>query len=60
VCAQLNLEVMCKRPKKREDYLIFVNFGVKKFIVKNTQKSKTLMFECYNLLAPMERGAAIF
>jgi hypothetical protein len=39
MCAQLDLEVMSKRPKKK-DHLIFVNFGVKKFIVKNTQKNQ--------------------
>jgi hypothetical protein len=38
--AQLDLEVRCKRPKKREDLLIFINFGVNKFILKNTQKTK--------------------
>jgi hypothetical protein len=38
MCAQLDLEVRCKRPKKREDHLIFINFGVKKFTLKNTQK----------------------
>jgi hypothetical protein len=27
-----------KDPKKREDHLIFINFGVKKFTPKNTQK----------------------
>jgi hypothetical protein len=27
-----------KDPKIREDHLIFINFGVKKFIVKSTQK----------------------
>jgi hypothetical protein len=43
-----------KDPKKREDRLIFINFGVKKFTLKDTQKNKTLMFECYNLLDPME------
>jgi hypothetical protein len=43
-----------KDPKKREDHLIFINFGIKKFTVKNTQKNKTLMFECYNILDPME------
>jgi hypothetical protein len=32
------LEVRCKRPKKREDHLIFINFGAKKFIVRNTQE----------------------
>jgi hypothetical protein len=34
------LKVRCKRPKKREDHLIFINFGVKKFTLKNTQKKK--------------------
>jgi hypothetical protein len=43
-----------KDPKKREDHLIFINFGVKKFMAKNTPKKKTLIFECYNLLAPLE------
>jgi hypothetical protein len=60
MCAQLDLEVMCKRPKKRKDRIIFINFGIKKFAVENAQKNKTLMFECYNLLAPMEWGTAIF
>jgi hypothetical protein len=32
------LEVRCKRLKKREDHLIFINFGVKKFTLKNTPK----------------------
>jgi hypothetical protein len=52
--APLDLKVRCKRPKKREDHLIFINFGVKKFTLKNTQKKETLTFECYNLLDPME------
>jgi hypothetical protein len=52
--AQLDLEVMCKRPKKREDHLIFINFGVKKFTLKNTPKKKTFDVECYNLLDSME------
>jgi hypothetical protein len=38
--AQLDLEVRCKRPKKREDHLIFINFGVKKFTLKNTPKKE--------------------
>jgi hypothetical protein len=54
MCAKLDLEVRCKRPQKKEDHLIFINFDVKKFTVKNTQKKETLMFECYNLLTPME------
>jgi hypothetical protein len=44
-----------KDPKKRKNHLIFINFGVKKkFTQKNTQKKKTLMFDCYNLLVPIE------
>jgi hypothetical protein len=36
------MEVMCKRSrkKKKKNHLIFINFGVKKFIVKNTQKEE--------------------
>jgi hypothetical protein len=34
------LEVRCKRSKKREDHLIFINFGVKKFTLKNTPKKE--------------------
>jgi hypothetical protein len=61
MCAQFDLEVSCKRPKKRrEEHLILINFGVKKFTIKNTKRKKTLMFECYNFIDPKERGAAIF
>jgi hypothetical protein len=28
--------VICKRSKKRKAHLIFINFRVKKFIVRNT------------------------
>jgi hypothetical protein len=39
--AQLDLEVRCKSPKKKKkNHLIFINFGVKKFTLKNTQKKK--------------------
>jgi hypothetical protein len=41
VYAQLDLEVRCERPKKeREDNLIFINFGIKKFTTKNTPKKE--------------------
>jgi hypothetical protein len=40
VCAQLDLEVNCKRSKNKKDHLIFINFGVKKFTVKNTQEKR--------------------
>jgi hypothetical protein len=40
MCAQLDLEVMCKRSKIRKDHLIFINFGVKKFTIKNIQKNQ--------------------
>jgi hypothetical protein len=55
-----NWKWCAKDPKKREDHLIFINFGVKKFTLKNTQNKRTLIFECYNLLDPMEWGAVIF
>jgi hypothetical protein len=31
-----------KTPKKREDHLIFIDFGVKKFTLKDTPKKKKL------------------
>jgi hypothetical protein len=49
-----------KDPKKKKDHLIFINFGIKKFTLKNTPQKKTLTFECYNLLDPMECGLVIF
>jgi hypothetical protein len=51
---------LAKDPKKREDHLIFINFGVKKFIVRVFQKKKTLMFECYNLIDPQEMRSCNF
>ena len=33
-----------KDPKKRKDHLIFINFKVKKFTIKNIQKKRTLLF----------------
>jgi hypothetical protein len=33
--------------------------NTKHVTVKNAQKNKNLMFECYNLLDPLEYGAAI-
>jgi hypothetical protein len=60
-CAfNLNWKWGAKDPKKREDHLILIYFGIKKFTIKKTQRKKTLMFECYNLLDHMEWGAAIF
>jgi hypothetical protein len=40
VYAQPGLEVISKRFIKKKDHLIFINFGVKKFTKKNTQKKK--------------------
>ena len=40
--AQLDLEVRYKRPKKKKDHLIFINFGIEKFTIKNIEK-KTLL-----------------
>jgi hypothetical protein len=60
MCPQLDLEVSCKRPKKRRDHLIFINFGGKEFTIENIPKKTTFMFECYNLLDPKDWGAVIF
>jgi hypothetical protein len=56
----LNLffKFLAKDPKKRRYNLNIMNFEVKKFTVRNSQK-KTLMFECYNLLDPMDWRAVI-
>jgi hypothetical protein len=55
MCAQLDLEVMRKRPKERKkDHLIFINFWSKEVHNKKHPKKKTLMFECYNLLNSKE------
>jgi hypothetical protein len=54
---------MQKTSKKRKDHLVFINFGVKKFTITKAQKNRTLIFECYNLLAPKaskEPGVANF
>jgi hypothetical protein len=53
-------EVRSQDAKKKEDHQIFANFGMKKFIVKKTSQKKTLVFEHYNLVHPMEQGALIF
>jgi hypothetical protein len=37
---QLDLEVRCKRPKKREEHLIFINFGVKEVHTKKHPRKK--------------------
>jgi hypothetical protein len=43
---QLDLEVRCKGFKKKQDPLIFINSGLKKFTVNNIPKNeKTLMSE---------------
>jgi hypothetical protein len=56
MCAQLDLEVMRKRSKKKKRPSNFHYFWSKEVHSKEhpLQKNKTLMFECYNLLAPME------
>jgi hypothetical protein len=41
MCTQLHLEVCAKDPKRIKDHLIFINFGIKKFTVKNTPKKQT-------------------
>jgi hypothetical protein len=46
---KLDLEVICKKPKKKEDHLIFMNFGVKKFTVQKTSKKE--MFDVWTSYA---------
>jgi hypothetical protein len=38
--AQLDLEVRCKRPKKRKDHLIFINFGENEVHTKKHPQKK--------------------
>jgi hypothetical protein len=33
-------KLCAKDPKRRQDHLIFINFGVKKFTIKSTKKKK--------------------
>jgi hypothetical protein len=55
MCAQLDLEVMSKRFKEKRRISYFHKFWNKEVHNKRTpKKKKSLMFECYNLLDPME------
>ena len=45
--------------KMKEDYLIFMNFGVKKFTVIKRPENKYLMFEHHNLMDPTEPEGSI-
>jgi hypothetical protein len=38
--AQLDLEVRCKRSQKKRRPSIFINFGVKKFTLRNTPEKR--------------------
>jgi hypothetical protein len=61
--AQLDLEVMCKRPSKKEltsnFHALWSEVHCKSYQPKK-KKQQTLVFECYNLMDPMEFGAIIF
>jgi hypothetical protein len=55
MCTQLVLEVPYKRPKKKEIPSSFHEFRSEEVhSEKHPKKNKKLMFECYNLLDPME------
>jgi hypothetical protein len=55
MCAQLDLEVRHKTPKKERRPSNFHEFRSKELhSKKHPQKKKTSMLECYNLLDPME------
>ena len=46
-------------PQKKEGHLIFMNFEVKKFIIKRPLK-KNLMFEYYNVVHFIKQGIVFF
>jgi hypothetical protein len=55
MCAQLDLEIIPKRPKKeRRPSNLHYFWSKEVHSKKHPKKNKALMFECYNLLAPME------
>jgi hypothetical protein len=54
---QLNLQLISKRSPKEETLSNFHEFWNDEFQKKN---KKTLMFEYYNLINPLEQGAVIF
>jgi hypothetical protein len=56
MCVQLDLEVICKKPKKEGRLSNFEEFHPQ----KRPSKKKALMFECYDLVDSMEKGAIIF
>jgi hypothetical protein len=49
-----------KKEKKFKKISNFYKFWSKEVHSKKTSKKNPLMFECYNLLDPMEYGAQIF
>jgi hypothetical protein len=53
--SQLDLEVTSEVVKNIKQHLIFMNFGLKNFIMKNdTILLFKTMFECYNLIDPIQ------
>jgi hypothetical protein len=58
---ELDLEVVCKRSIKDGRPPNFQEFwGGDVHCKRKPPKEKTLMFECYSLVPPVERGALIF
>jgi hypothetical protein len=61
MCALFNLEVRHKRPKQKG-----ITSNLHKFWSQEVQrkkhpkKKKTFVFECHNLMDPMELGVVIF
>jgi hypothetical protein len=62
MCALSSLEVRCKRPKKKGDNKQFPQILESRSLVNKKPKFllKKFVFECYNLMDPMELGAVIF
>ena len=56
---QLNFKVISETFKEWKKHLIFLNFEVRNFTMKNGPKKNTLMFECYYSMDPIDEGVEI-
>jgi hypothetical protein len=60
MCVQLDLSVISRGLQKHGIPFAFLEFWSEEVNYKNYSKKKSLMFECYNLMDPMEQQVAIF
>jgi hypothetical protein len=59
MCVQLDSKTMCKRSKKEGRPPNYCAFWNKEVHYTKHPSKKTLMFESYNLLDPIEQGVVI-